>query len=729
MALTAAAVISAAGCGETAETPGGVNAENANIGALTGSTGEMFVEANYPDAGLYRYDSIPDAVVALKSERLDYVVTAYTIALGFVRSNPDLEIMPGILVEEGAAIAVKKDETQLLSDISEVLERFRGDGTLDDIIERWIKEDGGAYEQREIPVHTDAPVLMVGVAANREPMCFIERGGIIGLDAELIERIAYELGMRVEYMDMQFSALITALESGRVGAVISNVTPTEERRLMVNFTEDYFKNPQILLGRKPHDSDNGAPRTLIIEEWEGKTIGVVTGTVNDQVVAEFIPGAVPAYFNDVTDAVLALRNGRINGVLTDTEEFKISGPKNPGLRILEPYFNNTDAGMLVSKEKPELLAKLNDFIALIKSDGVYDEMYDRWIGGDETMPYIPEGNGETLIFGTSGVSDGFAYYKDGEIAGFDIEFAKRFAAHEDMKLDIIVMDFSGLIPALQSGRVDYAASCFAITEERKQSANFTDPYFTTARAIAVFDRNSDAQAGGNNAGGFWNGLKTSFERNLIHEGRWKMIADGLRVSIIITIFSFALATLLGFGVCALRMSGYGVLRVIGNIYITVLRGTPVVVLLMITFYVIFARSGMNGTMVAVIAFGFNGAAFIGEIIRSAIMTIDKGQVEAARSMGFSRAGAFFTVTFPQAARVAFPVYMSEFISMFKMTSVVGYIAVVDLTKAGDIIRSRTYDAFFPLIMVALVYLTAASLMIWLFNYISRRTNKRLRRAK
>jgi polar amino acid transport system substrate-binding protein len=208
-----------------------------------------------------------------------------------------------------------------------------------------------------------------------------------------------------------------------------------------------------------------------------------------------------------------------------------------------------------------------------------------------------------------------------------------------------------------------------------------------------------------------------------------MLLDGLQVSLIITFFSFTFATLLGFGICGLKMSKNSILKAIGSIYVTVLRGTPIVVLLMITFYIIFARSAISGTWVAVIAFGANGAAFIGEIIRSAILTIDKGQVEAARSMGFSKVGAFFTVTLPQAVRVAFPVYMSEFISLFKMTSVVGYIAIVDLTKAGDIIRSRTYDAFFPLILVALIYLLTATLLIYILNLINRKTNKRMRRAK
>ena len=409
-------------------------------------------------------------------------------------------------------------------------------------------------------------------------------------------------------------------------------------------------------------------------------------------------------------------------MLSDESDFKIFGPKYPGLRLLEPYFDEGSAGMLVSKEKPELLGKINAFLALIKADGTHEEMFERWIGGDETMPDIPEGTGEVLRMGTSGIADGFAFYKDGEIVGIDIEFAKRFAAHENMRLEITVFDFAGLIPALQSGKIDYAASCFAITEERAELANYTDPYYTTARAIAVYDTplNTDRVS-------FLQSVKTSFERNLIRENRWKMIVEGLQVSMIITLLAFALATLLGFGICGLRMNKNPILIAIGKIYVTILRGTPIVVLLMITFYVIFAKSSISGTMVAVIAFGVNGAAFIGEIIRSAILTIDKGQIEAARSMGFSKIGAFFTVTFPQAARVAFPVYMSEFISLFKMTSVVGYIAVVDLTKAGDIIRSRTYDAFFPLLFVALVYLAAASLMIWVFGAVERMTNKRLRR--
>ena len=464
------------------------------------------------------------------------------------------------------------------------------------------------------------------------------------------------------------------------------------------------------------------------EDFYGKKIATITGAIFDQMILEYIPGAEPVFFNSNTDAILALQNKRVSAMILDDASLRLYVAATPGLRMLEPFITEDEYGALITKGKPELLESINAFIRQIKSDGTYEDMVKRWLDTPipPPMPNIPEGTGGTLVFGTAPIVDGFSYYRDGELNGFDIEFARRFAEFANMKLEFFESDHGSLIAATQSGRVDFAAALFTITEERKQVVNFSDPYYSGGAAVGVFDHDTQASAA---SVGFFEWIKTGIERNMIQENRWRLILDGLSVSLIITVFAFALATLLGFGVCGLRMNKNPVLRAIGNVYITIFRGTPLVVLLMITFYVIFARSSISGVIVAIIAFGVNGAAFIGEIIRSAIMTVDKGQVEAARSMGFGKVSAFFTVTFPQAVRVAFPVYMSEFISMFKMTSVVGYIAINDLTKAGDIIRSRTYDAFFPLILVALIYLITASLLILLLNFISNKTNKRLQREQ
>ncbi|MCL1821111.1 MAG: ABC transporter permease subunit, partial [Oscillospiraceae bacterium] len=601
------------------DSDGGDNFAGSSLGVMTGSTGEMFVEATYPNAKLSRYDSIPDAVVALKSNKLDYVITAYTTALGFVRSNEDLTIIPGVLVEEGAAIAVKKDEAQLLADISAVLARFMDDGTMDDLVERWIKEDGSAYEQVEIPVNPNGAVLTVGVAANREPMCFIERGKIIGLDAELIERIAYELGMRVEYMDMQFSALIAALESGKVSVVISNVTATEERKQKVNFTNDYFHNPQILLARKSaHDS--GAAPVYNPDDFIGKTFAIVTGSIWDSILAEYIPGAQAMYFNSIPETVMALKQGKVDATFTGTA---LQGKFNnmyPDLMLLNPPVEEAVSAFVFSKDIPELREGFNGFIRQIQSNGVYADMKERWMDMVDSppMPEIetPNLNGR-LVFATSGTSDVFTFIQNGKPAGFEVELAYRFAQHIGMAIEIQIMEFAALIPSVQSGKADFSAANFGITEERKQSVDFSDPVYSDGLMVVVRNENITTVSQG-----FWESLKTSFERNLIQEKRWKMIVNGLQVSVIITVFAFALATLLGFGVCGLRMSKNKLLNAIGNVYITVLRGTPIVVLLMITFYIIFAKSSISGTYVAIIAFGVNGAAFIGEIIRSAIITID-----------------------------------------------------------------------------------------------------------
>ncbi len=470
-------------------------------------------------------------------------------------------------------------------------------------------------------------------------------------------------------------------------------------------------------------------KQLLSEDFIGKRLAFATGEAFDAMFLENVGSFTPIHCIYEHEAMELVKNDRADALMLDEPMARKWVSMNPELTIVYPAFAEYGFGAIFQRENEELRLQFNAFLKEIKENGVHDDMVRRWIDTVDSppMPDIPlNGANGTLTFASYGELEPFGYIVNGQPEGFDIELAKRFAAYMDMDLDITLMTWEAIIPYVNAGKADFAASLFIINKEREEFVNFSDPYYTGGAVLVTKQSGTEVET---DSLSLWESLKTSFERNLIHEARWKMIVDGLRNSMIITIFAFALATLLGFGVCGLRMSKNKMLNAIGSIYVAVLRGTPIVVLLMITFYVIFAKSSINPITVAIIAFGANGSAFVGEIIRSAIMTVDKGQVEAARSMGFSRVGAFLNVTFPQAVRVAFPTYMSEFVSTFKNTAVVGYISIVDLTKAGDIIRSRTYDAFFPLILVALVYLLAASIMIWLFNIIYRKTNKRLRRAK
>ncbi len=452
------------GCAQKdVNTEGMPDPATSSIAVMVGSTGDKIVDTQFPEADKQPFDSVNDAVLALMSGRVDYVITAYTTCLNYSRENPgELVILPEELYSEPAAIAINKDETELRDDIDRVMKQFQKDGTLDRIIEHWIREDGSDYLQEEIPIGKDGKVLNVAVSAEREPMCFVENGEVVGLDAELIQRIAYELDMRVEFHDMKFSAMIPSVLSGKTPVATSNITATEERKESVNFSVPYYVNPQVFLTRAE-----------------------AVGAVNDKTV--------------------------------------------------------------------------------------YESFFD------------------------------------------------------------------------------------------------------------------------------------SFRRTFIVENRWKLVVSGMGITLLISVFAGVVGIIIGFVFCLMRMSYSRILCVLASTAIRILQGTPIVVLLMILYYIVFNKSGLGGVGVAVIAFGLNFGAYSSEIMRSGILAVDRGQREASYALGFNRIQTFQKIVLPQAARHFLPVLKGEFISLVKMTSVVGYVAVQDLTKVSDIIRSRTYEAFFPLIATAILY--------------------------
>ena len=210
-------------------------------------------------------------------------------------------------------------------------------------------------------------------------------------------------------------------------------------------------------------------------------------------------------------------------------------------------------------------------------------------------------------------------------------------------------------------------------------------------------------------------MRDSLFTNLIAEQRYRMILDGLQVTLIITLCSAVLGTLLGGLVCWMRMSRRRWLQKVAKVYIDIMRGTPVLVVLMLMYYVIMAPLEATGIVVAIVTFGMNTAAYVGEMLRTSIEGIDKGQTEAGLALGYTPRQTFVRIVLPQVVKSAMPVYQGEIISLLKGTSIVGYIAVADMTRASDLIRSRTFDAFFPLILTAIIYFFMAWLVGWLLS--------------
>jgi len=714
--------------------------QNASIGAMTGTTGEKLARKRFPEAEIKSFDDIMDAVAALKADQLNAVITSYPTAFNVSRHNSDLGMITESIESESTQIAVRKGNEELLSVLNDFIDEMDSNGTLEDMRNRWFKKDSLPYKTADIKLPEKGDVLKVGTSATREPFCFVDKdNNVTGHEGEMARRIAARLERPVQFFNMKFSALIPALQSKKIDMIVAGMTETDERKKSVDFSKSYFESAQVIIVKKATEdatstgNENANLKTL--DDVADKTIGVYAGTIHDAFVEKKFPKAEIKRFNSPADIILNLKTKKVDVAFSDLSSALVQLKTNPEIGILTDDALSLPVAYGFNKNNPILREKFNKFLKSAKSDGTYDAVLKRWFIEDPekaVMTKIELNANATEI--TLGVSVGDlpnVAIINGEYVGFDIELLKRFARSQGYNMKIITMEFASLIAALASGKVDIIADGICITEERRKQVAFSDPYnhFKTAvlalkTNIAAFENqeNSKSEKESSTIFSFFNGVAESFHNNIIVENRYLLILDGLETTAIISILSTLFGTLLGGLICFMRMSRKKFLLLFAKFYISILRGTPVLVLLMIIFYVVFASIDIDPVLVSVIAFGLNFAAYVSEMFRTGIEGVDKGQTEAGIAIGFTKVKTFIYIVLPQAVRRILPVYKGEMISLVKMTSIVGYIAVQDLTKASDIIRSRTFDAFFPLIMVAVLYFLISWLLMLSLGYIERKTN-------
>jgi len=751
------AVLGAVGCSRTDASISTLDeAATARIGVMGGSVGETIVSERFPRADVRTFDDIMDAVAAMRAGQLDAVVTAYPAALQVTKTNPDLTLVAEPLSKEYSAVAARPADTLLLAAVNRALDSLRTDGTLAAMQARWFKPDLSPYGEPEIVPSPNGAVLTIGVAATREPVSFVDGDGrITGHEGELARRLGAMLGRQVAFSNMKFMALIPALQSGKIDLVITGMSVTEERRQRVAFSTSYYENAQRMLVRHPSGGSGGsgvssasgassassassAGTLQTIADAANGSIGALVGSAHEVWVRKTYPGATLLLYNNSPDVLLAVREGKVDVGLFDEVPLRAVLRERRDLDILGPPLFVFDVGAGFAKGRAALRQQFDAHLTELRANGTYADMVRRWMDSSAAaMPTIDasRSNGVLVV----GVTDGllpFTGTRDGRLVGFDIELVERFAASQGKELKLASMEFGSLVPAVASGKVDLIISSIYITPERQERIDFSAPYFRMdtrafalrSRVAAVEVAPAAAQTKEREVASPWlAGIWASIQSNLIQERRYLLLVNGLMTTILIALLSSVFGTLLGAVVCYARMSSVAALSFAAKGYIGVLRGTPVLVLLMLVFYVVFASVDISPVFVAVLAFGMNFAAYVAEIFRTGIEGVDRGQTEAGMAMGFTKVATFTHIVLPQTIQRVLPVYKGEFISMVKMTSVVGYIAVQDLTKASDIIRSRTFDAFFPLILVALLYLLISWVLTRALDAVEWRTDPQRRR--
>lgn len=454
----------------------------------------------------------------------------------------------------------------------------------------------------------------------------------------------------------------------------------------------------------------------------GARVGVQIGTTGDTDVTALKHGTKVQRFDKGADAINTLKQGKLDAVVIDGEVAKAFVKQNPDLKILDEPFKTEEYAGVIAKSNTELLEKVNKAMQELQDEGIIDKLKDTYINEKGDYHYKEKvTSGDTLVMASSIDFPPYEYFGDGDDKtpiGFDVEMAYAIADKLGMKLEIQNIQFDAIINAVNSGKADIGFSGFTVTEERKKSINFTSNYMETQQAIIV------QKGGAGNGQSLGDKLYNSF----VKDHRFNYLLSGLVNTIIITLFAVLIGVVLGFLIALIRVThdrneSLTVLNAIAKVYLTIVRGTPMMIQLLIIYFVIFASVDISKILVAIIAFGLNSAAYQAENFRSGIMAVDAGQFEAGHSLGLKYGTVMTSIILPQALKNVLPAICNEFISLLKETSISGYIGLQDLTQGGMIIRSITYEAMIPLLAVAVIYLVIVLILTWLVGKLEKALRK------
>ena len=455
-----------------------------------------------------------------------------------------------------------------------------------------------------------------------------------------------------------------------------------------------------------------------LDDLATSKVATYTGSSQERALEKKYPKMQILRMDADLDMIESLVAGVCEAVVLDDYAIKYYSKQVGGVEVIDT-FGELSFGVAFKKGKNTVLREqFNSFIQEIESNGILQDMRQRWIEDPDntTTPYMemPKSGTPVIISIAAGAAP-FQFYKNGELTGFEIELCKRFSVYIQRPVEFKDSDWASLVTSIAAGANDMAISALNITTDRAEAVDFSVPYYVCSSLVGVRAENTEnyVPVEGEEKmekAGMLESVKRSFYRNIVEEERYKMILSGLKLTTFISIMAGIIGTLLGALICWMKMHRSAALRSFAGAYISVMRGTPVLVFLMFMFYVVLSGTSVNAVWVSIITFAMNFSAYAAEMFRSSIEGVDKGQTEAGLSLGYTPVRTFFRFILPQAFASVLPVYKGEVISLIKNTSIVGFIAVQDLTKVGDIIRSRTFDAFFPLIMVAVLYFVLA----WIF---------------
>ena len=714
------------------------------IGVQTGTTFDEIVLETLPNAKVSYFNSYPDMAAALEANKIDAFPGDEPVIRLMAAENDKLAVLEERMDDFDFGIALPKTEAgeKLLAEINAWLASMKESGELALLTQKWTD---GPENEKTVPDYASFPapngVLTLATEGAYAPMNYYRGDEVVGLEIDMIARFCEANGYGLKVVPMLFDGILPAIQSGKADFAAAGLTITDERKESVYFSDPYYTGGTVMAILKSKAAS--APLTAGTVRWQdynGKRLGVLVGPLMEDAAKTYFPDSEYLLFNSYPDCIAALLAGKIDAYLGDELGLFAVHAEQPEIDYIHDRITQNNYAFAFRKNDPDsaaLCAELNDFLKRSRENGTMEDLENIWYGIDEEKKVLDmsdlTGERGTIKVVTTSTDAPFSYIKDGKNVGYDIDLVVRFCRDRGYALELGDVDFAGRIPAIQSGKYDFTTD-MNVTPEREEQVLFSDPTGYGGIVLAVLSSDLAASDAGqapaeadSTEKSFLDSIQDSFYKTFIRENRWELFGNGVLTTLLITVLSILFGTALGFLVFMLCRNGNIVANGVTRFSMWLVQGMPMVVLLMILYYIIFGSVAISGIFVAVIGFTLTFGASVFGLLKMGVGTIDRGQYEAAYALGYANRRTFFRIILPQAIPHILPAYKGEIVGLIKATAIVGYIAVQDLTKMGDIVRSRTYEAFFPLIAVTVIYFVLEGLLGFLVSKIQIRMNPKKRK--
>lgn len=701
-----------------------------NIGVQTGTKCDQVAEEYIEDCQVQYYNSSSDLALALERGKISGYMIDRPLAEYLLNEYKSQKILTNISDEDYAAIFNKsKARSKALCDeFNAFLEKSKADGTLNQIHDNWFSA-GDEYKTIDVPSSGQKGKITLATCASAgAPIAYYKDGAIVGYDIAVIAEFCRQSGYALEIADMDYGSIFASVEAGKYDIGSAAITVTEERKQSVLFSDPILTGGFVIVSRK--NDEEKVPEYSSIEELEGKKIAVITGSVQAQLLSDMMDNPDISYYQNPADLPLALESKKVEAFALETILCeKLIKEFDDQVEIEK--FGSTESCFIFNKDSDKgkkLCLQMDEFIEELSEDGTLDTMKEYWFSDTASheavdLDSLTAENGTLTAMVVSVGAQPFVYVKDNQYAGYEIDLLCRFCEKYGYGLKLMDVVFESLIGSIESEKADIGAGCIIKTDERAESVLFSEATNTGTHSLIVRTETvSSSEKDDSSADGFI----ASFEKTFLTESRWKLFLRGIGSTLLITVLSVLLGTLLGFYAYLRCKGGNVIANKITDFCVWLVQGMPTVVFLMVLFYIVFGNVNLDGIWTSVIGFTLIFASAVVGMLRTGVGAIDKGQSEGAIALGYTKNQTFFKIVLPQAIEIILPTYKSEIVSLIKATAVVGYIAVQDLTKVSDVVRSRTYEAFFPLISTAVLYFVLAGALTYLVGRIEVNFNPKKR---